>query len=144
MADEKIWILIVEDDATSRIILANQLHKKGFEVICAEDGEQAAEIIKYCAPDCILLDLIMPRMHGHAFLSLLRENDQNLPVVVMSAIENQPDLVATMEKVGIRGWISKPVDPEEVARKISEIVGSGRKKTGTTKEAKTAKEGNNG
>ena len=65
----------------------------------------------------------MPRMHGHAFLSLLRENDRNLPVVVMSAIENQSDLVATMEQVGIYGLISKPVDPEEVTGKIKEVVG---------------------
>jgi DNA-binding response OmpR family regulator len=89
----KIWILIVEDDITSRMMLANQLHKKGFEVICAEDGEQAVEIIKYCVPDCILLDLIMPRMHGHAFLTLLRENDRTLPVIIMSTIEDQPGVM---------------------------------------------------
>ena len=120
MQDRKIWVLIVEDDVTSQTILAHQLHRRGFEIICANDGEQAAETIKYCTPDCILLDLVMPKMHGHAFLTLVRKKDQSLPVIVMSAIEDQPDLVATMNAVGIQGWISKPVDPEEVAQKVKE------------------------
>ena len=124
MKNDKKWILMVEDDSTSRIILANQLHKKGFEVICAEDGEQALEVLKYCTPDCTLLDLMMPRMHGHAFLSLLREKDRDLPVIVMSTITDKPDLVATMEKIGIQGWIPKPFNPDEVEEKINEIISS--------------------
>lgn len=139
MADERIWILIVEDDTTSRKILANQLHKKGFEVVCAEDGEQAVEIIKYCTPDCIVLDLVMPKMHGQAFLSLLREKNQTLPVIVMSALENKPDIVATMGKIGIQGWMSKPVDPREVAVKIKGIVESHQKTMGTTKPTDDSK-----
>ncbi|MFC1891922.1 response regulator transcription factor [Thermodesulfobacteriota bacterium] len=122
MGNGKKWILMVEDDITSRIMMANQMHRKGFEVICAEDGEQAAEIIKYCTPDCILLDLMMPRMHGHAFLSLLREKDQKLPVLIMSAITDKPELVATMESVGIQGWISKPINPDEMEGKINKIL----------------------
>jgi len=120
MIHGKVLVMIVEDDFTSRTILANQLHKLGFEIICAEDGRQAAEIIKYCTPDCILLDLIMPRMHGHAFLTLLRQNGLNLPVIVMSSIEDQPDLVATIEHIGIQGWITKPVDLKEIIEKIKE------------------------
>ena len=124
----KKWILIVEDDTTSRTILANQLHKKGFEVICSEDGEQATEIIKYCTPDCILLDLMMPKMHGHAFLSLLREKDQGLSVIVMSSIENRPELVATMESLGIQGWIPKPVKPDGIEEIINGVIESEQKK----------------
>lgn len=122
MPDRKIWVLVIEDSSPSRMLIANQLHKKGFEVICAEDGEQAMEIIKYCTPDCIILDIIMPKMHGHAFLSWLRERTQSLPVIVMSAIENQPDLVATIKKLGIAGWISKPINPIEITKRIMKAV----------------------
>lgn len=122
MTSRKIWVLIVEDDATSRKILGNQLHQKGFEVICAGDGEQATEIIKFCTPDCIVLDLIMPKMHGQAFLLLLREKNPTLPVIVMSSVENQPELVATMNEIGIQGWLSKPADTQAVAAKIQEAV----------------------
>ncbi len=122
LADQKIWVLIVEDASISRKLLANQLHKKGFEVICAEDGEQATEILTYCTPDCILLDMIMPKMHGHAFLSWLREKNQSLPVIILSAIDDQPNLIATMEELGIEGWISKPFDPEDISRRIKEAL----------------------
>lgn len=122
MNTKRIWVLLVEDDVTSRTLLAGLMHKKGFEVICAEDGERAVDVITYCRPDCILLDLKMPRMHGHAFLSLLREKDRDLPVVIMSAVEKQPELVATIESLGIQGWLSKPVDPEDAAVKIKEII----------------------
>jgi len=122
MPNESNWILIVEDNEPSRQLLANQLHRKGFEVICAEDGEEAADIIRYCRPDCILLDLIMPKMHGHAFLSLLRASDRDLPVIVMSGVENQPDLVATMENLGIQGWISKPAGTEVVVGEINAVL----------------------
>lgn len=124
MGEKETWILVVEDDATSRTMLAGQLHKNGFNVICAEDGKQAGEIMNFCKPDLILLDIIMPRMHGHAFLTELREKDNSVPVIVMSAVESQPQLVATIEHIGIQGWISKPYEPEEVIRKIKLVVGA--------------------
>lgn len=123
MHDRKIWVLVVEDEETSRKIVANQLHDNGFEVICAENGEVAMEIIRYSTPDCILLDMLMPKMHGHAFLAQLRQKNQSLPVIVMSAIESTPDLVATMESLGIVGWLSKPFDSEKVLKLITTAVG---------------------
>lgn len=123
MAKEKVWVLIIEDDITSRGILASLLNRKGFDIICADNGKHATEILKYCVPDCILLDLIMPRMHGQAFLSALRETNRDVPVIVISAIDNQPALVATIEDIGIQGWMTKPVDADEAAQKIREAVG---------------------
>ena len=123
MHNRKIWILVVEDEETLRKIVANQLHDNGFEVICAENGEVAMEIVRYCTPDCILLDMLMPKMHGHAFLTQLRQKNQSLPVIVMSAIESKPDLVATMESLGIVGWLSKPIDSEKVLKLIMTAVG---------------------
>ncbi len=123
MHDRKIWVLVVEDEEMPRKIVAKQLHDNGFEVICAENGEVAMEIIRYCTPDCILLDMLMPKMHGHAFLMQLRQKNQSLPVIVMSAIESKPDLVATMESLGIVGWLSKPFDSEKILKLIMTAVG---------------------
>ncbi len=127
MIKEKIWVLIIEDEITSRGILATLLNKKGFDIICADNGKHAIDIIKYCAPDCIMLDLIMPKMHGQAFLTKLRETDKDTPVIIMSAIDNQPALVTTLESIGIQGWMPKPVDPELAAQKIKEAVEAKRK-----------------
>jgi response regulator RpfG family c-di-GMP phosphodiesterase len=122
VSDRKIWVLIIDDNKVTRKLSAHQLHKNEFQVICAETGEEAMEILKYCTPDCILLDVLMPKMHGYEFLSLLRDGNKSLPVMVMSAIENQPDLVYTMEKLGIQGWFSKSVDFTEIAKRINEVV----------------------
>jgi DNA-binding response OmpR family regulator len=127
MTKENIWILIIEDEITSRGIIASLLNRKGFDIICADNGKHAIDILKYCAPDCILLDLIMPRMHGQAFLTKLRETDKHTPVIIMSAISDQPALVATLEHIGIQGWMPKPVDPELAAQKIKELVEAKRK-----------------
>jgi DNA-binding NtrC family response regulator len=127
MTKEKIWVLIIEDEITSRGILAGLLKKKGFNIVCADEGQHATEILKYCTPDCILLDLIMPKMHGQAFLSKFRETDKDTPVIIMSAIDNQPALVATMESLGIQAWMPKPVDAEVVSQKIKEFVEAKRK-----------------
>lgn len=115
MAKEKIWALIIEDDITSSGILASVLNRKDFDIIGADNGKHATEILKYCVPDCIPLDLIMPRMHGQAFLSMLRETNRDIPVIVMSSSDNQPALVATIEDIGIQGWMTKPVDPADAA-----------------------------
>ena len=123
MSETKKWVMIIDDASASRKITANYLHKNGFQVILAEDGEQASNILKYCTPDCILLDIVMPKMHGHAFLSQLRENNKELPVIVISAVKDQPALVATMEKLGITGWFQKPNNSEEVTKRIREVVG---------------------
>jgi len=135
MHGRKIWVLVVEDEETSRKIVASQLHDNGFEVICAENGEVAMEIIRYCTPNCILLDMLMPKMHGHAFLTQLRQINQSLPVIVMSAIESKPDLVATMESLGIVGWLSKPIDSEEVLKLIMTAVGGDTETTKNNSDA---------
>jgi DNA-binding NtrC family response regulator len=131
MTKEKTWVLIIEDEITSRGILAALLNKKGLDIICADNGKHAIDILKYCTPDCILLDLIMPKMHGQAFLTRLRETDKDTPVIVMSAIDNQPALVATIENIGIQGWMPKPVDPELAAQKIKEAIDAKRKNADT-------------
>ncbi len=122
MDDRRTLILVVEDDFTSRLEISTMLFKNGYNVICAENGEDAAKMMKTCLPDCILLDLLMPKMHGHAFLSQLRKTDRNLPVIVMSAVETQPDLIATIQKLGINGWLSKPFRNKQVMELIAKAV----------------------
>jgi len=122
MSDRRIWVLVVDDNYSSRKLLAAKLHRDGFQVLLGEDGERAIEIIKFCTPDCILLDILMPKMHGHAFLTKIREKNKNLPVIIMSGIEKKPELVATMENLGIDGWFTKPLDFKGISKRIKEIV----------------------
>ncbi len=134
MLDRRALVLVIEDDFMSRKLIAVHLHEKGFNVMLAEDGDQALEIIKYCTPDCILLDILLPKMHGHKFLSQLRQKIKSLPVIIISAVDKHPDLVSTFENLGIEGWFSKPVNPDEISKRIREVVDLNSKKAEVTSE----------
>ncbi len=122
MPEKKIWVLLVEDNKLIRKLRSLQLYKAGFQMLSAEDGEKALEMLAFCTPDCILLDILMPKMHGYAFLEKLRKKEKHLPVIVVSDIQKNPKLVATMERLGIQGWISKQTSELEIARLIREAV----------------------
>ncbi len=122
MSDRRIWVLVVDDNNSSRKLLAAKLRRDGFEVLLGKDGEEALEIVKYCTPDCILLDILMPKMHGHALLTKIREQNKSLPVMIMSGIEKKPELVATMENLGIDGWFPKPLKFKKISKRIKEVV----------------------
>lgn len=122
MSDQKLWVMVVDDDELNREIVAKNLNKKGFQVICAPGGEEGMEILRFCTPDCIILDLLMPKVHGHAFLSWLRKKNQTLPVVIMSGVKD-PAVQATLEKLGISGWLGKPIRSDEVEAEIFKALG---------------------
>ena len=138
MPDRKIWVLVIDDNLIVRKTAGKLLHKEGFEIILAKDAEQAMEFIKFCTPDCILLDVLMPKMHGYAFLTWLRKKHLTLPVIVVSGIEEQPGLVSAMEQLGTSGWISKPSNPKELAKMIRKAVESDTETTKTDSETKKA------
>jgi len=141
MPDRKIWVLIVDDNLIVRKTSGKLLRKEGFEIILAENAEKAMGFIELCTPDCILLDVLMPKVHGHAFLSWLRKINRTLPVIVVSGIEQQPALVSAIEKLGIAGWVSKPSNPKEVAKMIRKAVESEKETTNTDLETTTPDEG---
>ena len=84
-------ILLVED--TKVILRANEsaLHKAGYEVICAEDGETALQMAREQAPDLILLDMILPKMSGPEVLKRLKTDKKTaeIPVVVLSSLSEK-------------------------------------------------------
>ena len=101
-------------------------------------AKKAMEMVELCTPDCILLDVLMPKVHGQAFLSWLRKKHRTLPVFVVSGIEGQPGLVAAMEALGIAGWIPKPSNPKKIAKMIREAVAPFKETTDADLETTTS------
>jgi CheY-like chemotaxis protein len=126
VSDKRTWVLLVEDNKLVRKLRCIQLHKAGFQMLSAEDGAIALEMLTFCTPDCILLDILMPKMHGYAFLEKLRKKEKEVPVIVVSEIEKNPKLVATMERLGIQGWASKQTPDQELAKLIREAVSTSK------------------
>lgn len=84
-------ILLIEDSKTIRRENEGALHRAGYEVICAEDGETAIEMAQEKGPDLILLDMILPKMTGPEVLRHLKNDarTREIPVVVLSSLSEK-------------------------------------------------------
>jgi len=86
-----VRILLVEDSKTIRRENEGALHRAGYEIICAEDGETALESARDQHPDLILLDMILPKMSGPEVLRRLKTDPRTnaIPVVVLSSLTDK-------------------------------------------------------
>lgn len=123
MADKK-RIVLAEDDNVLRNILADKLERSGYLVDRAEDGVVALEKIRVKRPDCILLDILMPRKGGIEVLEELHtdENLKNIPIVIISN-SGQPVEIKRAQELGAREFLIKAVfDPNEVLEKVERVL----------------------
>jgi twitching motility two-component system response regulator PilG len=116
-------ILVVDDSATVRKLIAGKLEKSGHEVICAVDGVDALEKIEEIVPDLILLDINMPRMDGYQVCKLIRNNHatENVPVVMISGKDGFFDKVRGRMS-GTTGYITKPFGPETLMKALETYI----------------------
>ncbi len=114
--------LVVDDSSVVRKIARRILEEMEFEIIEAEDGEQALDACKRALPDAVLLDWNMPVMDGYEFLGNLRRMPGgDVPKVVFCTTENGIDHIARALEAGANEYIMKPFDKEIVAAKFMEV-----------------------
>lgn len=114
-------ILIVEDDITFGMMLKTWLGKKGFEVSSVSNIARARKHIESEATDLILSDLRLPDHDGIDLLKWMNEQDKNIPLIMMTGYADIQSAVQAM-KLGARDYVAKPVNPEELLKKISEAL----------------------
>jgi DNA-binding NtrC family response regulator len=107
-------ILIVDDEPEVRLALAETLGS-GVDVCVAEDAERALAKVATWTPDVVLTDVRMPGLSGIELLKLLRERAPNVDVILMSAFDDMPTVVAAMRE-GAADFIAKPLDLHQVRR----------------------------
>jgi CheY-like chemotaxis protein len=112
-------ILVVDDSATVRKLIAGKLEKCGHEVFCAADGVEAIEQLDAVVPDLILLDITMPRMDGYQVCKVIRSKDstKDVPVVMISGKDGFFDKVRG-RMAGSTGYITKPFGPETLMKAV--------------------------
>ena len=112
-------ILVVDDSATVRKLIAGKLEKCGHEVYCAADGVEALEQLDSVVPDLILLDITMPRMDGYQVCKVIRskESTKDIPVVMISGKDGFFDKVRG-RMAGTTGYITKPFGPETLMKAV--------------------------
>lgn len=114
-------ILVVDDDKHTRMLLEAILKAENYTVYTASNGEEALEVMDCNHIDLIVLDIMMPKMDGYEFTKVLRENDNNLPILMVSAKQ----LPADKRKgflVGTDDYIIKPIDEEEMLLRIKALL----------------------
>lgn len=112
-------ILIADDSETILLLMRTRLEMEGYEVTTAADGQEVLESLEAGGdrPDVILLDAMMPRMSGQDVLRTLREEGSEVPVVIVSAHQEE-EAVGPASGLSADGYIRKPIDFDVLLEKI--------------------------
>jgi len=119
MTNQRISVLVVEDEEHIRRVLEYNLRLDGFEVYPAKDGPGALELVRKIRPNVILLDWMMPEMDGLEVLSKLKQDKstEDIPVFMLTAKAVLADVGRALCE-GADDYITKPFDPAQLGRII--------------------------
>jgi DNA-binding response OmpR family regulator len=115
-------VLLVDDDPNIRKLARMSLERVGkWEVVVAESGLEAIELLDTARPDLVVLDVMMPGIDGRTTLTRLKEKSADLPVILMTA-KVQPEEIVEYLSLGALGVIMKPFDPMGLPKQISDLL----------------------
>jgi len=116
----RIKILVVDDDPGIQLLLKKRLETEGYDVILAGDGLAGLEKVVAYRPDCILFDLVMPKMSGIEFLKMIKKikGAEKLPLIVISKHITMKDC---FDEGTIEGFFEKPFDMAALLEKIKVV-----------------------
>ena len=116
-------ILIVEDDADIRTLIAFHIKSMGAEAIEAENGQKALSAIGSGGVDLAILDIMLPGISGIEILRRIRAEgpDRELPVIVASALNSENDIISALEE-GADDYITKPFSPKILIARVKSLL----------------------
>jgi len=127
MTDQRKTVLVVDDDPDAREFLTTVLQDNGYATTTAEDGEQALKKIEDAPPDLVALDITMPEKSGVAVYRKLKQDDQlkAIPVIIITGVSDDfQKFISTRRHVPPpEGYISKPVDHEQLVTMVRDLLG---------------------
>src|SRR5690554_2288382 len=123
VSEHPAQLLLVDDDLSLLKLLSLRLESAGHEVVTAESGPEALEILKQFTPDLVLSDLRMDEMDGLALFEEIQQSYPGLPVIILTAHGTIPDAVQAT-RCGVAGFLTKPVDKNQLFSLIDELKGT--------------------
>src|SRR5271165_5238534 len=120
VVDERTRVLVIEDEESYRQALSAGLGREGFRVAVAADGAEGLRLFADQQPDIVLLDLLLPGMHGIEVCRRLR-SFSSVPIVMVSAVDSELDVVLGLE-LGASGYVTKPFRLRELVARMNAIL----------------------
>jgi len=118
-------VLIIEDEDFLRSLIADKLQNEGYEIIEASDGEEGLKKINESKADIVLLDLILPSMHGFEILKKIKKNPETaqIPVIILSNLGQEEEINKGLQLGATDFLIKANFTPGEISKKIKSIIG---------------------
>lgn len=122
---EQKKILIVEDDKAVRVVLGNEMKRLGYAIFEAENGEAAVALALIEHPDLILLDVVMPKMHGIEMLRKLQEDmwGKTVPIVLLTNFADDPEVVQAVQEGRCEVLSKSDTKLDDILNKVHEKIG---------------------
>jgi DNA-binding response OmpR family regulator len=116
-------VLVVDDNEMNRDMLARRLQRQNCEVVTAENGQLALELVGMRSFDLILLDVMMPGMSGYDVLERLKSDPhlKHIPVIMISAVDDIDSVVRCIE-MGAEDYLFKPFNPVLLKARVSAVL----------------------
>ncbi len=112
-------LLLIDDDPNLILLVKDYLEFRGYEVVTAENGREALEVLEQQTPDMIICDVMMPEMDGYSLVSTIRSDPKTswIPVLFLSAKGQSQDRVKGLN-IGADVYMVKPFEPEELVAQV--------------------------
>ena len=118
--DDKIRVLVIDDEESYREAISSGLRREGYEVDVAPDGIEGLRIFAERRPDIVLLDVLLPGMHGTEVCRRMRQIAP-VPILMVSAVDTELDVVLGLE-LGAADYVTKPFHLRELVARMQAIL----------------------
>jgi len=116
-------VLIIDDSPTELHLFQNMLEKGGFQTLVADSGEDGIRQAQMAAPDCILMDVVMPGMNGFQATRKLSKDPgtANIPVIMITTKDQETDKIWGMRQGAVE-YLVKPISEKQLVSKINTVM----------------------
>ena len=114
-------ILIIEDDPGIQLSLKDEFESEGFNVKVADDGLTGLEMTRQNPPDMIILDLMLPYLNGYEICKKLRQEGNDVPIIMLTVKDQEVDKVLGLE-LGADDYVTKPFSLRELLARVNALL----------------------
>lgn len=123
MITESVKILVVDDEADIVHLLKYNLSKECFNVFTAKDGEEGLSKIKEIMPDLVILDVVMPKLHGTEVCRIIKNDERykNIPIIMLTAKSTEKNIVDGLN-IGADDYVTKPFSIKVLMARVKALL----------------------